>query len=111
MLSEKRGFMKEEVLSKIVKELCDLDSYKLVYHKTNHDVPMPSVSDLEVLVELIREVLFPGYFGNSELKPVNLSYYTGMNLDKIFKILSEQITRGFCFECSQDNEKLMDEKD
>jgi serine O-acetyltransferase len=62
---------------------------------------MPSVEDLEKLVELLREVLFPGYFGNAELKPETMQYYIGTNMDRIFRLLSEQINRGFCFECNE----------
>ncbi len=92
----------EHTINRVVKLLCVESSYEKVYHPTRHDEPMPSIDDLERLVELTREVIFPGYFGNSEIMPETMSYYLGTNIDKIYKILCEQIKRGYCFDCSQD---------
>jgi len=91
-------------LKSVVDGLCEEKSFKQVFHKNNHDVPMPSREELSEFVNLCRTVLFPGYFGHSEIRPETMQYYIGSNIDRIFKILSEQILRGFCFDCMESDE-------
>lgn len=88
-------------LKSIVDELCEEKSFKQVFHRNNQDVPMPSREELGEFVNLCRTVLFPGYFGHSEIRSDTMKYYIGTNVDKIFKILAEQIFRGFCFDCME----------
>jgi serine O-acetyltransferase len=57
-------------------------------------------------VELLRSIIFPGYFGNSEVKPGTMSFYIGSTLDRAFRMLNEQIKRGYCFSC--EDEKVFD---
>lgn len=88
-------------LDNIVNELCDSASYEIVYHHPGRDISMPSTDSLSEFVEACRAVLFPGYFGNSELNVDTMRYYIGANIDKINTILVEQVKRGFCFECGE----------
>lgn len=91
----------DHIISQVVEKLCHPESYQKVYHPTRHDEPMPSIDELETLVELAREVIFPGYFGKTEFSPQTMPYYLGTHLDKIYKILCEQIKRGYCFDCTE----------
>ena len=83
----------------IVDKLCDPDSYKLVYHKSHHEDPMPSMDVLREIVDLLKSIIFPGYFINSELNPSTMKYYIGSTLETVFRLLVEQVRRGFCFSC------------
>ena len=85
--------------SKIVDELSNPESYRTVYHRANHDVPMPSIEKLNTIVEMFKTIIFPGYFGFSELKPETIKYYIGSTLDKVFPLLVKQLQRGLCFSC------------
>jgi len=58
---------------------------------------MPSVVELRKAIEFLREIIFPGYFGNSSISENNMKYYIGVNIDNAYNILSEQIKRGICF--------------
>jgi serine O-acetyltransferase len=86
----------------IVDSLCEPKSYKAVYHRAKHNAPMPSIERLGEVVDLLKSVIFPGYFGNSDVKPETMSYYLGAAIDRVFLLLFEQIKRGFCFFCSVD---------
>ena len=90
------------VLTKVVDALCEEESYQTVYHMPEHDRPMPSVTALGEFVERLRAVLFPGYFGDSEIRPETMRYHIGGNLDAAYRILEEQILRGHCFFCKAD---------
>ena len=83
----------------VVKRLSDQKIYSDVFHISRHDVPMPSLDDVRETIELIRSILFPGFFRNSEITRETVGYYTGAKLDRIYRGLSEQIKRGFCFTC------------
>jgi len=92
-----------KILNDVIKELCIPQSYQSVYHRSNHDIPMPSVEVLSEIVELLRSVLFPGYFGNSEIKPETMTYYMGSTVDRVYTLFTEQIKRGYCFSCNEND--------
>jgi serine O-acetyltransferase len=80
------------------------ESARMIY-MPQHGRNMPSVKVLGELVDKFREVLFPGYFGNSSLTKDNLSYHIGVNTDLAFRLLSDQIFKGLCFSCKDDSRK------
>ena len=86
-------------IEKTINDLSHSESYKLVYMPL-HGRTMPSVAILGELVDKLREVIFPGYFGNASLNKDNLSYHIGVNVDMAYHLLCEQIYRGICFSCS-----------
>lgn len=59
----------------------------------------PSRQAVYDLVEDLRSVLFPGFFGPSELTEETLRYHAGATLDRVLHGLQEQIRRGFCSSC------------
>lgn len=70
-------------------------------HRYSDDVPMPSVEELSQIVEDLRCVLFPGYYGPSEITPDTMPYYIGSTLDRVRRHLADQINRGYCFVCEK----------
>lgn len=81
-----------------IKKLSDVESFKDVCHQQNENNPMPSVEVLEEIVQLIRSVLFPGYFGDAAVNSKTMLYHIGVNIDKLQVLLSMQIKAGLCFE-------------
>lgn len=96
------NFFKETIETTIDK-LSLKESYKMVY-MPQHGRSMPSVAALGELVNKFREVIFPGYFGNSALNKNNYSYHLGVNVDEAFRMLRDQVFKGICFSCRQDEE-------
>lgn len=96
-------------LKKAISQLSEFDSYKEVCHEHKLGEPLPSVKKLEEIVVLLREILFPGYFGNSTVHPDSMSYYIGVNTEKVFELLSEQILSGLCFVCDKSTEYRVDD--
>ena len=74
--------------------------------KTPHDQPLPSRDVVVELVEAMRSVLFPGYFGFPDLRAESVPYHVGSTLDRIQHTLEEQIKRGLCFACLGDMDCL-----
>lgn len=79
--------------------LSEEGSYRSVCHEHFQDRPMPSASELKEIVDLLREILFPGYFGNSPVRWESIHYYIGVNTEKVYEKLITQIFAGLCFSC------------
>jgi len=86
----------------VAEMLCEEASYRTVYHRPLHDEPMPAIKTLAELMERLRAVIFPGYFGHSDITPENMRFHIGANLDAIYRLLTDQVRRGFCFFCDLD---------
>jgi len=93
----------KNVIDHVVEELCRPESYDPVLHKPALETAMPSVDLLNEIVERLRAIFFPGYFRETELTPVIMPYYIGSSLDRVQRLLCEQIKRGFCFSCKDKN--------
>ncbi len=61
--------------------------------------PIPSRQCVVESIELLREVLFPGYFSRGKLDPVNLRYSMGQTVSALFDTLSEQICHSIRHDC------------
>lgn len=83
-------------LTQAVSELSDKHSYEGLFHQYKDGDPLPSGKSLRRIVELSREILFPGYFGNSTVHRRTINYHIGENVEELFGLLTEQIQAGLC---------------
>ncbi|WP_321285382.1 serine O-acetyltransferase EpsC [uncultured Sunxiuqinia sp.] len=88
-----------ERINKTVDQLSEPQSYDQVCHEHRLGEPLPSTEKLAQIVNMLREILFPGYFGNTSLRPNTIKHYMGVYVDELFELLSEQILAGLCFTC------------
>ena len=84
-------------LTQAVSELSDKHSYEGLFHQYKDGDQLPSGKSLRRIVELSREILFPGYFGNSTVHRRTINYHIGVNVEELFGLLTEQIQAGLCF--------------
>ena len=82
-------------LSPVVDELCR-DAKELSQFPGGRIV-LPSRNDVIAIVEDLRSVLFPGYFGTSDLNDESLHYFVGATLARAMRHLEEQVRRGVAF--------------
>ena len=69
-----------------------------VLSESHHDgEPMPSGRVLSDVVELVRSIVFPGFFGDAYKDDSTLEYRTGLNVARVYDLLCEQIHAGLCF--------------
>lgn len=92
---------KDYTLADVVALLVESGDQGPTSHRYSDDVPMPSVETLSEIVEDLRCVLFPGYYGPSEITPDTMPYYIGSTLDRVERKLADQINRGYCFVCDK----------
>ncbi|MHA1542971.1 MAG: serine acetyltransferase, partial [Candidatus Hodarchaeales archaeon] len=92
--------IESDILKTVVDQLCNRnDNTSIFIQKKEQYHSLPSRDVIEVVIEELRSVLFPGFYGNSELTLNSMQFYIGATLDKVFLTLKDQIKRGLCFEC------------
>ncbi len=89
-------------ISQTIEQLSDPNSYATVCHEHHLGEPLPSKVRLAKIIEMVREIIFPGYFGNTTLRPDTTKHYMGVYLDELYGLLSEEILAGMCFECQDE---------
>ncbi len=82
-----------------IDQLADPRTYGQVCHDHRLNESLPSTKKLAKIVDMVREILFPGFFGNTSLRPDTIRHYMGVYVDELFGLLSEQIMAGLCFSC------------
>ncbi|MDL2224115.1 serine acetyltransferase [Bacteroidales bacterium OttesenSCG-928-M06] len=82
------------------------NNHKKIYpHIPIHERRIPSLACLTEIVEVVRAIVFPGYFGNSLVNENSLVYNTGVCVQKLFHLLSSQIYDALYFELKEINSK------
>jgi serine O-acetyltransferase len=88
-------------LDSVVDRLCHPDSLNAVWHNSAEGAAMPSIGELREIMDRLAAAIFPGYFGQPQVRLESLRYHLAANLDSIYRKLREQILRGFCFSCGK----------
>lgn len=96
------------LLKQTVEELSDTAKMKGLFHQHRHGDPLPSAAALEEIISLCRAVLFPGYYGKSTLNAVTVRYHIGMEVERLFSLLTAQIQAGLCFSQQDDCASCID---
>lgn len=95
-------------ISDTIEKLSDPTSYQMVCHEHKMGEPLPSIIKLTKVIDLVREILFPGYFGNTSLRTNTTRHYMGVYIDELYELLSEEILAGLCFDCLDDSEDKLE---
>jgi len=97
------------ILTETVEKLSDAEALKGLCHQHRDGHPLPSGKALEEIIELSRAILFPGYYGKSSVNVKTIRYHIGVNVERLQRLLSEQILAGLCFcKCSEEEETMQD---
>ena len=88
-------------LTETIDRLADPQSLQGLFHQHRDGNPLPSSKRLEEIINLSRSILFPGYFGKSQVNIDTIQYQIGVNVEKLHRLLSEQILAGLCFSCGE----------
>ncbi|MDR0537667.1 MAG: serine acetyltransferase [Tannerellaceae bacterium] len=92
-----------ELICRNVDRLTDFDSDNYRYIPL-HQKPSPSVKAVAQIMEVLKKILFPGFFGPlDEALPASAKVYAEGYLLKVFELLLEQIDNSLCFESEYDN--------
>lgn len=95
------------IMTQTVDELSESESLKGLFHQHRDGNPLPSGKALEEIIELSRSIIFPGYYGKSTVNTRTIRYHIGVNIERLYKLLADQILAGLCF--SREGEEEDDE--
>jgi len=93
----------DKKLVQTIECLSNPETYDVVCHEHRLGEPLPSIARLQKIIDMVREILFPGYFGNTSLRPNTIKHYMGVYVDELYELLSQEILAGMCFECQDEN--------
>lgn len=86
-------------MTRTVDELSEAKSLEGLFHQHRDGTPLPSGKALKEIIGLARSILFPGYFGKSSVNTRTIRYHIGVNIERMHKLLTDQIMAGLCFSC------------
>ena len=101
-----------QTLIETVNKLSDGESLKGLFHQHQEGNPLPSGDALSEIIQLARGILFPGYYGQSSVNRHTLHYHIGVDLERMHKLLCQQVMAGLCFvdeNCDDDDEPVDDD--
>lgn len=84
------------VLTETVEKLSQPESLKGLFRQHREGHPLPSGKVLEEIIQLARAILFPGYFGKSQVNISTIKYQIGVDVEQLHALLYEQILSGLC---------------
>ncbi|MEE4357787.1 MAG: serine O-acetyltransferase EpsC [Desulfococcaceae bacterium] len=96
-----------EQLPEIVEQLLENCDDKTCHSHIAFE-PIPSRESVIEILELLKEILFPGYFARGKLDPVNLRYNLGQTVSVVYDMLAEQIIRSIRHDCFRFGESCRD---
>ncbi len=66
--------------------------------------PLPSVEEVRQIISLVKSIIFTDYFNKRQPDPQIRSYFIGVNMEELYRLLCRQIARGlqFCEECAEE---------
>ena len=96
--------MKTETVETLQKNILLLTQNNVAEYEyiPQHYKPLPSLLTLHEIVELLRAIIFPGYFGEMILKSNTLEFHIGVKIERLFGLLKEQIHNGLRFNSNGD---------
>ena len=74
-------------IKRTIAQLSDPEGLKYVCRRQEENHPMPSTEIINKIVKLHRSVIFPGYFGNADVNPENVSEHIEENVQLIHALL------------------------
>ena len=98
------------LLAQTVTELSEDSSLKGLFHEHQDGDPLPSGKVLHGIIELCRAILFPGFYGKSTVNHHTITYHIGVNIERLYNLLTEQIHAGLCFDAKETGDCACDTK-
>ena len=80
-----------DILEHTVEELAALDNFRDLYHEHRDGASLPSADVLAEIIDLVRSIIFPGYYGKSSIDRNTAKYHIGVAVERVHCLLKEQI--------------------
>ena len=88
----------QEELPKVVHQLAESSLGDNQFAHVN-PAPIPTQRETKKILDLFRRIIFPGYFDNVRLDPLNIEYKLGQDVTALFQLLAEQVSVAARHDC------------
>lgn len=88
--------MHSMVLNDTVERLSEESSYQRLFHACRDEEALPSGTVLCDIIDRCRAILFPGFYGKARISKQTIRFHTGVQIETLHALLSEQIYAGLC---------------
>lgn len=80
----------QTLLTTVATELARPESLCGLFHENKDGELLPSQPVLAEVIDLCRSILFPGYYGKTDVNSHNLIFHIGVAIERLHTLLSEQ---------------------
>ncbi len=89
---------REPLLSEVIDAtVASYERHEAIHHLSHRQ--LPSRDAVAELVQGLKEILYPGYFGRRHFTPENITYHIGDRIHQVYRLLAEQIYLGIQHSC------------
>jgi len=88
----------EDELPAIITRIVETyDAVSMINHLDER--PLPSRESVVEVLEGLKEILYPGYFGRRHFTRTNIAFHIGDRTYQVYRVLAEQVYRGILHDC------------
>ena len=80
----------QTLLTTVAAELAKPESLCGLFHENKDGELLPSQPALAEVIDLCRSILFPGYYGKTDVNSHNLIFHIGVAIERLHSVLAEQ---------------------
>ena len=93
--------MNHSIITSSVEKLASINSLAKMFDQDSEVFRMPSEKILAEIIDIVRDIIFPYHYGDTPVYADTLKYYIGVRVDRLSRLIREQIQIGFEYECNK----------
>ena len=93
--------MNHSVITQSVDSLSAIESLQTLFDQDSDVFRMPSEKVLAEIIDIARDIIFPYHYGETPVYADTLKYYIGVRVDRLSRLLREQILIALSYECNK----------
>ena len=93
--------MNHAIITSSVEKLADIASLTKMFDQDSEIFRMPSEKILAEIIDIVRDIIFPYHYGDTPVYADTLKYYIGVRVDRLSRLIHEQIQIGLEYECNK----------
>ena len=63
---------------------------------------MPDRDQIILFIKELKQIMFPGYFGNDSMLDIEMEHYVGYRINRLYDLLREQVAISLAYFCDDD---------
>ena len=93
--------MNHPIITSSVEKLASINSLAKMFDQDSEVFRMPSEKILAEIIDIVRDIIFPYHYGDTPVYADTLKYYIGVRVDRLSRLIREQIQIGLEYECNK----------